>query len=141
GCTVQVTFTPTATGARSATLTIFVNVAGGQVTVPLDGTGIPGGAIVLLPTSINFGPSQIGVATTSPENITISNTGGVAVNLQLPTVTGDFAIVANTCSASLAPNFGCTVALAFTPTASGQRSGMFSITDDTGTQTATLTGI
>ena len=72
---------------------------------------------------MNFGSSQIGVATTPPQNLTISNTGGVAVNLQVPTATGDFAIVANTCAASLAPNFGCTVALAFTPTASGQSNG------------------
>jgi len=140
-CSVDVTFTPTATGTRSATLTIYVNIAGGQLTVPLTGAGIPGGAIVLLPTSINFGSSLIGVATTPPQNITISNTGGVAVNLQVPTASGDFAIVANTCAASLAPNFGCTVALAFTPTASGQRSGIFSITDDVGTQTATLAGV
>ena len=139
-CNVQVTFTPTATGARSATLTIYVNIAGGQVTVPLTGTGIPGGAIVLLPASMNFGSSPIGVATTPAQNVTISNTGGVAVNLQVPTATGDFAIVANTCTASLAPNFGCTVSLAFTPTTPGQRSGIFSIADDVGTQTATLTG-
>jgi hypothetical protein len=140
-CTVDVTFTPTATGARAATLTVYVNIAGGQVAVPLSGTGIPGGAIVLNPTSLSFGSSLIGVATTPPQNITISNTGGVAVNLQVPTASGDFAIVANTCSASLAPNYGCTVALDFTPTASGQRSGTFSITDDVGTQTATLSGM
>ncbi len=117
-----------------------MNIAG-QVAIPLTGTGVPGGAIVLLPATMNFGSSPIGVATTPPQNITISNTGGVAVNLQTPTATGDFAIVANTCAASLAPNFGCTVALAFTPAASGQRAGMLSITDDVGTQTATLAGI
>jgi hypothetical protein len=140
-CTVQVTFTPTATGARAATLTIYLNIVGGQVAIPLTGTGIPGGAIVLLPTSMNFGSSLIGVTTKPAQNITISNTGGVAVNLQLPIATGDFAITANTCAASLAPNFGCTVALAFTPTVSGRRSGAFSVTDDAGTQTATLSGI
>jgi hypothetical protein len=140
-CTVQVTFTPTATGVRSGSLTIFLNVSGGQITAPLTGNGVPGGAIVLLPTAMNFGSSPIGVSVTPPQNVTVSNTGGVAVNLQTPTVTGDFSIVANTCSASLAPNFGCTVALTFTPTVSGTRSGIFSISDDTGTQTATLSGI
>jgi len=139
-CTVQATFTPTTTGTRSATLTIYVNVAGGQVPVPITGTGIPGGAIVLLPTSMNFRSSLIGVATTPPQNLTISNTGGLAVSLQTPIATGDFSIVANTCSASLAPNFGCSVALAFTPTASGARTGLFSISDGAGTQTVTLSG-
>jgi hypothetical protein len=53
----------------------------------------------------------------------------------------DFKITANTCGASLGPSSGCTVAIAFTPTASGTRSGTFSITDDVGTQTASLSGI
>jgi hypothetical protein len=53
----------------------------------------------------------------------------------------DFKITANTCGASLGPSVGCTVAIAFTPTASGARSGTFSITDDVGTQTASLSGI
>lgn len=42
---------------------------------------------------------------------------------------------------SLGPSVGCTVSIAFTPTASGTRSGTFSITDDAGTQTASLGGI
>ncbi len=36
---------------------------------------------------------------------------------------------------------GCTVAVEFVPTASGTRSGSFSITDTAGTQTASLTGV
>ncbi len=140
-CTFQVTFTPTATGTRNGTLILYANVAGGQLTVPLSGTGVPGAAIVLLPTSMSFGSSLLGVATAPAQNVTISNTGGVTVALQSPTVTGDFSIVANTCSASLAPNFGCTVGLVFTPTASGARTGVFSITDTFGTQSATLSGI
>jgi hypothetical protein len=139
-CSIAVGFTPTAIGLRTATLTIYANLTGGQLTVPVTGTGIPGAAIILLPTSLSFGSSLIGVATTPAQNVTISNTGGVAVNLETPIATGDFSIAANTCSARLAPNFGCTVALIFTPTGSGSRNGLFSIVDDVGTQTATLTG-
>jgi len=137
---VQATFTPTAIGARTGVLTVYGNVNGGQVAVALSGTGVPGAAIVLLPTSLSFGSSPIGVATTPAQNITISNTGGVPVSLQTPTATGDFNIVANTCSASLAPNYGCTVAISFTPAASGARTGTFSISDSEGTQTASLAG-
>ncbi len=139
-CAVSVTFGPVATGVRTGALTIYANVPGGQLAVPLSGTGVPGSSIVLLPASLSFGPSLIGISTTPAEDITISNTGGISATLQQPAVTGDFSIVANTCSASLAPNFGCTVSLTFTPTASGQRSGMFSIIDSAGTQTATLSG-
>jgi hypothetical protein len=139
-CKVTVNFTPTAIGARMATLTIYANIPGGQITVPLAGSGVAGAAIVLSPTSVSFGSNLIGVATAPAQNVTISNTGGSTVNLQPAVVTGDFSITANTCSTSLAPNFGCTVALVFTPTASGTRGGTFSVTDSVGTQTATLTG-
>ena len=139
-CAILVTFTPTATGIRTGTLTVYGNLAGGQILMQLAGTGIPGAAIVLLPTSMNFGSSPIGVATTPAQNITISNTGGVPVTLQTPTTTGDFNIVVNTCSTSLAPNFGCIVSISFTPTASGLRTGIFSVTDSIGSQTATLSG-
>jgi hypothetical protein len=139
-CAVQVTFTPTVVGARTGAMTIYGNVAGGQFVIQLSGTGIPGGAIVLLPTSMNFGSSSIGIATTPAQNVTISNTGGVSVAVQSPTVTGDFSIVANTCSAALAPNYGCTVSITFTPSASGARAGIFSISDSSGTQTASLSG-
>jgi hypothetical protein len=39
GCTIWVTFTPTATGARKGTLTVNDNVLGGKSTVLLTGTG------------------------------------------------------------------------------------------------------
>ena len=42
-CTVQVTFLPTATGARTGLLTVYGNVAGGQATAALSGTGAPAG--------------------------------------------------------------------------------------------------
>jgi hypothetical protein len=79
-------------------------------------------------------------ATATPQNITISNTGGVGVNLKSFTVTGDFQISANTCGTSLAPNTGCTVSITFSPTFAGPRSGAFSVNDDTGTQTVQLSG-
>jgi len=138
-CTIHVSFAPAATGELQGVLTVFGNVATGQVTATLSGTGLPAGNIVLSPTSLAFASSVIGVPSAA-QNITISNTGGVSVNLQTPAVTGDFQISANTCGSSLAPNSGCTVSITFTPTAAGGRTGVFSITDDTGTQTVQLSG-
>jgi hypothetical protein len=139
-CTVQVTFLPTVTGSRSGVLTIYGNVAGGQATVALSGNASAAGAIVLLPVVLTF-PSTVINATSASQNITISNTGGSMIALQAPSITGDFKLTANTCGASLGPSVGCTVSIAFIPTASGTRSGIFSITDGAGTQTASLTGI
>jgi hypothetical protein len=140
-CTIQIRFLPTATGSRSGVLTVYGNVAGGQATATLSGTGGAGAAIVLNPITLTF-PSTTINATSPAQNITISNISGTPVALQTPSVLGvDFKITANTCGASLGPSVGCTVAIVFTPTASGSRSGTFTITDDSGTQTASLGGI
>ena len=76
------------------------------------------------------------------QNITISNTGGTSVALQKPTVSGaDFAITANTCGADPWPQHRLHGLDSLHSHASGARSGTFSITDDAGTQTASLSGI
>ncbi len=138
-CAIQVTFTPSALGSRTGTLTVFANIPGGQLTASLTGTGAAAPAIVLTPSALNFGSVLNGV--TSPvQYMTISNTGGATVTLQTPKITGDFALSANTCGASLQPNYGCTVGITFTPSVSGARSGVLSVTDGAGTQTAQLSG-
>jgi hypothetical protein len=140
-CTIQIRFLPSATGGRTGLLTVFGNVAGGQATATLSGTGTPPAAVILNPVILNFSSTAINASST-PQNITISNTGGTPTSLQVPTVTGaGFKLSANTCGASLPPDTGCTVAITFTPTTSGAYSGTFTITDGVGTQTASLNGI
>ena len=138
-CQAQVTFDPTATGARSGALTIFANVTGGQLSVALSGTGLAPGDIVLTPTSLAFG--SIDVGSTSPvQDVTIANTGGEPVALTGETVSSGFAITANTCGNSLPGETSCTVVITFSPAAAGTVSGALTITDSQGTQTAQLTG-
>ena len=138
-CSVQVTFLPTVAGARTGLLTVYANVAGGQATAGLSGTGTPAATIVLTPTALPFAATNVG-ATSIPEAITISNTGGTAATLQTPVITGDFSIAANSCGSTLAPSTGCTLSIVFAPTASGARTGTLTITDSAGTQVATLSG-
>jgi Protein of unknown function (DUF1573) len=139
-CSIQIRFLPTAIGVRIGLLTVYGNVSGGQATAALSGSGGAAAAIVLNPFTPTFPATAIS-ATSPAQNITISNTSGTSVSLQAPVVSGaDFRITANTCGTSLGPGVGCTIAIAFTPTASGSRSGTLSITDDVGTQVASLTG-
>jgi hypothetical protein len=138
-CTVSVGFLPTATGARTGVLAVYGNVAGGQATVALSGTGTPGAAVVLNPIQVNFGSIDVGT-TSAAQNITISNTGGATATIGAPFLTGDFAVAANTCPSSLGPSAGCTVSVVFKPTISGTRTGMLSVSGSAGTQTASLAG-
>ena len=138
-CTVNVTFLPVQTGQRTGVLTIFGNIPGGQVTVALSGTGNPGASVVLLPQQLTFPQTLVGHPA-GAQNVTISNTGGTTASLTSETSTGDFAITVNTCSNSLSVNSGCTISIVFTPSTSGSRSGLLTVVDSVGTQTAQLTG-
>ncbi|HEY6412313.1 MAG TPA: choice-of-anchor D domain-containing protein [Edaphobacter sp.] len=139
-CTIQIRFLPTATGNRTGILTVYGNVAGGQATATLSGTATPAAVVVLNPITLTF-PSTFINSTSAAQNITISNTGNTPVGLKTPSITGDFKLAANTCKASLDASTGCTVSVVFSPATSGTRTGSFNITDDAGTQTASLTGI
>jgi hypothetical protein len=138
-CSVQIVFAPTTTGARSGLLTLYANIPGGQATVTLNGTGTAPSSIVLTPPSLTFAATIVNQSSAA-QIVTVANTGGTSATLQTPTISGDFSISANTCTASLAPSMACSIAIVFTPTASGTRTGTLSITDSAGTQTAQLTG-
>ncbi len=139
-CTLAIRSTPTATGGRSGLLTVYGTMPGGQVTVSLSGTGTAPPSILLTPVQLTFAPTLVR-QTTPSQIVTISNTGGNTATLQTPTVSGDFAISANTCGTSLPSQTGCSVAITFTPTTSGSRSGVLAITDSAGSQTAQLAGV
>ncbi len=138
-CTISVRFAPTATGGRSGLLTVYGNIPGGQVTVALSGTGTAPPSVVLTPLQVSFAPTLVH-QTTASQIVTISNTGGNPATLQTPTITGDFTISANTCGTSLPSQVGCSIAITFTPTASGSRTGVLTVVDSAGTQTAQLIG-
>ena len=139
-CTVSVQFAPTAMGARTGLMTVYADVAGGQVTISLAGTGSAPAAIVLTPLSLQF-PSTVVNQTAGSQIITVSNTGANPATLSAETVTGDFAISQNTCGASLPSQTGCSIAIQFKPTASGTRTGVLTVADSVGTQTAQLSGV
>ncbi len=140
-CTIQVTFTPSATGARTGLMTIYANVYGGQITVDLNGTGTPAGAVSLQPGTLDFGQVQVNTASAT-QTISVSNSTGSAIPIVSVTVTPPFSIPSNlnTCgTTSLAPT-SCTIAVEFTPSAPGPVSGTLTLNDGAGTQTAILSG-
>lgn len=138
-CVVQLKFAPTAVGTRNGLLTIYANVLGGQATATLAGTGTAPAAIVLTPASLTFAATVVN-QTSAAQTITVSNTGGTSSALSAPVLTGDFQLTANTCGATLAAQTGCSLSVAFTPTANGVRNGTLAVSDGAGTQTASLTG-
>src|SRR5439155_25089252 len=80
------------------------------------------------PTSLNFGSQQIG-STSTPQPVTLSNTGTAVLNLTNIATSGDYG-QNNTCGTSVAAGGNCTINVTFTPTATGTRTGAITITDD-----------
>ncbi len=149
-CSVSVTFKPTATGSRSATVTLTDNsnaVSGTTESVSISGTGTAP-VVSGVPASLAFADQLVGTA--SPlQPITLSNaTGTAALTITSIAFSGanstDFAET-NTCGTSVAAGSTCAINVTFTPGASGARSGSLTITDNNNavsgsTQVVSLTG-
>lgn len=139
-CAVQVVFAPTATGTRTGQMTVSANVAGGQLSVGLSGTGATAGVVTLSPTIVNFGDVQVGT-NSSPMQVEVGNSGASSVSVTGIAVTGPFTISSNACgSSSLAGQTDCQVMVEFAPTQTGPASGTLTLTDAAGTQTTQLSG-
>jgi hypothetical protein len=96
------------------------------------------------PNSITFAQQAIG-SNSSPQSITLTNTGNTTLNVSGINVAGtnatDF-VQTNTCGATLAAGANCQISVTFTPTAGGNRAAAVSISDDAvlSPQTVALAG-
>ena len=139
-CTISVTFTPSASGTRIASLTVTDNASSSPQTVLLTGTGIVPIASVS-PSSITFTNQYVGTSGL-PQTVTITNNGNVALNItSVATSPADFGSLSS-CSNSLAAGSSCAIGVFFDPTVSGARPGTLTINDNApgSPQTVVLTG-
>ncbi|HZB88993.1 MAG TPA: choice-of-anchor D domain-containing protein [Terracidiphilus sp.] len=138
-CAILVTFTPSQEGSRTGQLTVNANVAGGELTAALSGTGGSPTAFALSPAALAFGPVAVG-STSSPLQITVENTQSTAVSVTSAGVSGPFTLASNACGSSIAANTSCQLTVTFTPTQAGAATGVLTLVDSAGTQTVTLAG-
>jgi len=127
-CTISVTFTPTASGNRYGTITIADNAVNSPQTILMAGNSSAAAAVAFLPASLTF-TSQIVNTTSAPQNAVLTNSGGAAMSITSIVAGGDFAET-NSCGQTLASGASCTIAVTFTPTASGPRAGAVTVTDN-----------
>lgn len=141
-CSITVTFKPTATGARTASVTITDNAANSPQSISLTGTGTAP-AVMLSSTNLSF--SGLVTTTSAAQSVTVTNSGTATLNISSITVgganAGDFSET-NTCGATVASTANCSISVMFKPTATGNRAANIAITDDAAgsPQTVTLAG-
>jgi IPT/TIG domain-containing protein len=150
-CKVGVTFAPTTSGAKTASLSFTDDAVASPQTVPLTGTGtVP--ATGLVPTNVAFGNQTVSTSSLTTD-VTLTNTGLAQLNLTSITLTGtdptQFTLGAPTSgtacplgASNLAAGANCKVGVKFSPTTTGAKSASLSFADDaTGSpQTVPLTG-
>ncbi len=139
--TFDVTFTPSALGARASTLTISSDdLVNGSFVVAQTGQGAGATLVVEEPASTplangvtrDFGSSPVGTPA-SPLTFTLRNTGLADLTINEVAITGTHAadFVAGTPgAATLAPSESTTFDVTFTPSAPGARSASLSIASD-----------
>jgi uncharacterized protein (TIGR03382 family) len=121
-CTLTVQAMPTATGPFAASINLASNAANGSVTIGLAGSGAAAApALGANPSMLAFGMQTLGAGAVT-HNVTLSNTGNVALNFTSITVTGAASIAlgaGGSCNAALAVGANCSVPVVFTPAVQG----------------------
>jgi hypothetical protein len=138
-CSITVTFTPSATGTRTAAVSIMDDGPfSPQMLLLTGGGGLS--AATFSPTSLTF-PTQPLFTTSPAQNVTLTNTGLGILTVASIAASGPFA-QANTCGATVNAGASCTISVTFTPNASGTLTGAISVSDNApgSPQTLPLTG-
>ncbi len=138
-CAVSVTFTPSATGSRSASLNFNDNASNGPQTVGLTGTGTAAVAGVS-PPSLTFGNQSLGT-TSGSQPVALNNTGNAALTITSIATSANFG-QSNNCGSSVSAGANCTINVTFNPAAPGTWTGTLTITDSApnSPQTVSLAG-
>jgi hypothetical protein len=153
-CTINIVFSPTATGAAPGTATITGSAAVTGSPVALTGTGATASTASVTGGPLAFG--SVAVSTTSAaQTLTLHNTGTVGLTGITITDTPPFHHVGGSCGPTLAAASTCTITIVYQPTATGAATGTTTITSNlavtgspvadsgtgvTGPSTASVTG-
>jgi len=129
-CTINVTFSPTATGTRTGTLSITDNATSppSPQTVTLAGTAAAP-LVSVTPSNIVF-PAQYVGTSGLPQSVTVVNNGNAPLSItSVTTGATDFGTL-NACGSTVAAGSSCAIGVFFDPTASGTRPGTLTIIDN-----------
>lgn len=130
-CQVNLTFTPTASGNRTATLSVNNNAPGAPQTVSISGNGVTSTKSYRVTASaLTFNDQPVGTQGYT-QRLYFYNTGTSALNLTGTTLTGaDFTIYDGCSTRTLSAGSSCYVDVTFQPSGTGPLTGSLSIGND-----------
>ena len=126
-CYLNIGFSPTAMGARHASLQVADNAPGGVQSLPILGVGgAPENMLQFFPAAVAFAPSSSSGSDSA--QVTVSNLGSTPVTINGYVLDGpnatDFSLIGDSCQPipyTLDVDNGCFVSLLFNPSATGPR--------------------
>jgi hypothetical protein len=137
-CTVQIVFTPSATGAIAATLAVSSSTFGvAPASVPLNGSGILASGQATNPAQIAFPVVAAGQSSTA-QPVTVTNSSSYAISTVSLAAAAPFSVTQNTCTGGLAAGANCTASVVFQPSAGGSATGALTVTSSTVATPATV---
>ena len=103
-------------------------------------SGVPQTAMTLTPSTLTFGGQQVQTSS-SPQIVTVTDTGSTALTVGVISVTGDF-LETDNCSSAIAQNGACQISVTFSPSTSGTRTGTLTVPGNVpgGQESVALTG-
>ena len=146
-CVVKLSFSPSARGEQSASLSIPSNAPASPDQVALKGDGLAPGAPAVTPTSEAFGAEMLGQRS-APRTVTVTNTGDQVLTIGQASIAGanlnQFSIIAahDTCSTQKLPaGASCTIQIQFAPYVAGSLAATLGIPNSSGSaMTVSLSG-
>jgi hypothetical protein len=143
-CAIEVTFKPTSTGSKVASLSVTAAGGAGTKAASLSGAGVAP-AYTLSTSSLAFGNQALNLASTA-QTIMLRSTGLTALAITSIVIGGthpsEFAQT-NNCGTSLATGASCAITVTFRPITTGAKAATLSVTagDGAGIKTASFSGI
>ena len=126
-CTVQIVFTPAATGAIAAALAISSSTSGvTAVSIPLNGSGQLAAGLATNPSQLTFPVVASGQSSTA-QAVTVTNSSNYAISSVTVTAAAPFSVTQNTCTGSMAAGANCTASVIFQPNSGGSASGALTV--------------
>jgi hypothetical protein len=137
-CTVQIVFTPSATGAIAATLAVSSSTSGViPASVPLNGSGMLSSGLATNPAQIAFPVVAAGQSSTA-QPVTVTNSSSYAISSVSLAAAAPFSVTQNSCTGGLAAGANCTASVVFQPSAGGSATGALTVTSSAVATPATV---
>lgn len=124
-CTFTVTFTPSGNGIRKAQIVITDSAPGSPHIISLTGNTSD---VSLSTSTLNFGFQNVGVQS-SPQAVTVTNSGSTPLTIGFISASGDFAETDNCTKVPLPASTNCVIQVTFTPSAAIASIGAITISD------------